>query len=89
MSDKGFVVFMTGLLLAVVLLICFLGIQKALRTGKISYGGNRVQFRTRTYTRTESPLGFWGGILVYAYIALMAILAAAFYLLTAVWHIDL
>lgn len=62
--------------LAIILLICGLFIRRALRRGKISYSGNRPGMPVRTYTREESPVGFWAGIAVIIFIALFAILCA-------------
>jgi hypothetical protein len=81
MSDQTKSLLITVGVLAVILLICGLLIRRALRRGHISYSGNRAGMPVRTYTRTDSPLGFWAGIGVIVFIAFFAILCGAVYLL--------
>lgn len=69
--------------LAIVLLICGLFIRRALRKGTISYSGNRPGMPVRTYSRTESPFGFWAGIGVIPFVAIIATLVAAVFILAA------
>ena len=60
--------------LAVVLLTCTFFAVRALIRGKISYAGRNSP--TRTYDRRDSPIGFWAGLGVIVYIAVLATLSA-------------
>lgn len=83
MSDQTLTLVITLSALAVVLLICGLLIRRALKRGHISYAGNRPGMPTRTYSRAEAPLGFWAGIGVILFVAIMAVLVAAVFILAA------
>ena len=64
-------------------------IIKALKTGKISYSGNRSYMPTMTYTRKDSPFGFWAGILVFSFIGFVAIAFASITILSYVFGINI
>jgi len=83
MSSQTLTLLITLASLAVVLLICALLIRRALKRGYISYSGNRPGMPTRTYSRSEAPMGFWGGIIVILFVAIMAVLIASVFILAA------
>jgi hypothetical protein len=69
--------------LAIVLLICALLIRRALKRGYISYSGNRPGMPIRTYSRKDVPLGFWAGIGVILFVAIISVLVASVFILAA------
>lgn len=83
MSTQNLTLLITLAALAVVLLICALLIRRALKRGYISYSGNRPGMPTRTYSRKEVPFGFWAGIGVIVFVAIISVLVAAVFILAA------
>lgn len=84
MSTETLTILISTASLAVVLLICGLLIRRALKRGHISYSGNRPGMPVRTYSRAESPMGFWAGIGVIAFVAIFAVLVATVFILAAI-----
>ncbi len=83
MSDQTLTLLITLASLAVVLLICALLIRRALKRGHIAYSGNRPGMPVRAYSRAEAPLGFWAGIGVIIFVAIIAVLVATVFILVA------
>lgn len=88
MSENSILIITCSIPIIITLICCFM-IHRAIKKGKISYAGNRPGMTTQTYTRKDVPLGFWGGILVYIFIIILALITEVIFILSGVFGINI